>query len=337
MRKILFLLPLALWQYSFGQDTYNDYLHFYPIADDPNIKIRPINNYKYQHAEILFEANPIVRYNFINNYAKNLQNSEDRAFAFYLSYRPQLRMYTTLSLPVITPSNKLLGGTQQTWRMREEKDKLELLSFSLETGHFSNGQDDCAFARGVPDGSAACDSVYNLITSSTNLAEILNRRSGNFSTNLTELIINYRFYTITDHYRPKKMHSLNVGSIFYHDRLLGVFNIGGYSDEDIRIYGRWRFLLEYEYLWVFEGDENRRISGRLKVLRIQKPHNSVEPWRVEGTITYYPWEESKSLGIFADVNLGHDDYNFRFVDSGTMISLGIAWDQFPQPKLKRVF
>ena len=50
------------------------------------------------------------------------------------------------------------------------------------------------FLADFVDESAECRAIYNGLTPDTDLSEVLNRNSANFSTNLTELIVNYRYY-----------------------------------------------------------------------------------------------------------------------------------------------
>ena len=258
--KILFT-TLILFHCSqvFGQKAFNDFVQFYPIGEDPNIRL--MSSYTKQET-ILFEANPIVRYSFYNNFVKGLMDEDKQhTQAWYLSYRPQLRMYTDNSLPVRTPSYKILVGTQHLFRINSSNsERHNFLGFSLESGHYSNGQDGSAFSELFTDGSIQSDSIYNLISPSTKLSEILNRRSGNFSTNLTEVIINYRTYKLDDDNIPKQLFSFNLGYVLYHNRFLGIGNFGGFTQNDIKIYGRHRFLLGIEFMNVLEKLGNTRYS-----------------------------------------------------------------------------
>jgi hypothetical protein len=322
LRFILHLLACMAFAGSNAQGKgENDYLHFYPIGQGSNLCYKT----SYVKSEtILFEANPLVRYSFANNIKKGLANDSDHVRAWYISVRPQWRMYTDNSLPVKMPTNIALLGTQHLWRHK----KKNFLAVSLETGHYSNGQSGCAFAEGIEDGTAKCDSVYNLITDQTDLSRMLNRRNGNYSTNLTEVIANYRFNTLDDDEVPKAVHSISAGATFYHDKLfIFLFDIGGYSDADIKIYGRVRYHLGYERIKNFS--EGRRWSFAENIELIQKPHDSVNPFRSETIFTVYPHPLAKAFGYFLAYTFGHDNYNFRFVDSGHQVTFGITWTGFP--------
>jgi hypothetical protein len=113
--------------------------------------------------------------------------------------------------------------------------------------------------------------------------------------------------------------------------LLGFFDIGGYSAEDIRIYGRHRFSLGYEFMHNFLNKVRYTLSANSEY--IVNPHPSVEPWRIELQGTIYPF--NGEIGMFVKYIYGHDNYNYRFVDSGSQINLGFTWDWFAPFEIKR--
>ena len=78
---------------------------------------------------------------------------------------------------------------------------------------------------------------------------------------------------------------------------------------------------------------NRRCTLRQNLEYIQKPHKSVEPGRPETQFTFYPIKRNPRLGFFVSYIHGHDNYNFRFVDSGNQVAVGVSWDQFPPMQL----
>ena len=324
--SILFCITLS------AQKSFNDYIQSYPIGEDPNIRL--MTSYTKQE-NILFEANPILRLSVYNNFIKKLMDENKKhTQAWYVSFRPQLRMYTDNSLPVRTPSYRIFLATQHLFRLKTAKDyNVKFWGFSIESGHYSNGQDGCAFSEDFADEAMQCDSIYNTITSSTKLSNILNRRSGNFSTDLTELIFNYRTYKLDDENIPLQMHSFNLGYILYHDKFLGIGNFGGFTENDIKIYGRHRFLAGYEFMKVLKKFKEIRYSIKQNFELIHKPHNSVKPLRSESMLTIYPFPKSKALGFFLSYIYGHDNYNFRFVDSGHQGTFGISWNQFPPIQL----
>lgn len=300
------------------------YKQVYPIGEDADINGKPV---QIAPGKITFEGNPFVRYSFYNNIIRELGNNGTHGFAVYLNYLSPLRMYNVNSLPVQTPTNRLLLSTQHIFRRTADtEDTQQFFAFSFGTGHYSNGQPDCAFAEGIPDGSPQCDSVYQAITNSSNLSGLLNRRSGNFSTNLTKIFVSYRW----DRLKNDINHRSSVvegGLVFYHDKLLYLIPIGGYNDYDIKMYGRYRLHAGYEYMRVFD-QEYRRWSGALKLEYIVNPHEWVQPWRTDLRGNIYPFKCIPELGFFISLTFGHDNYNYRFVDSGTALSIGVTWDSF---------
>lgn len=328
MKIALLIASFLITTMAIGQKSFNNYAQFYPISDHPNVRLMTSHT---KQETILFEANPIVRYSVYNNFLKGLMDQfQTHTQAWYLSFRPQVRMYTNNSHPVKTPSYKVLLGTQHLFRIASPiETTCRFWGISAESGHYSNGQDRSAFSELYADGSKQSDSIYNLIKPETNLAEILNRQSGNFSTNLTEVILNYRTYKLDDDNMPKQLHCVNLGYVLYHNRFLGIANFGGYTPNDINIYGHHRLLLEYEFMKVLEQCNNTRFSIKQNFELIQKPHKSVNKLRSESTFTFYPFAKSKAIGFFASYIYGHDNYNYRFVDSGHQATLGITWSQFP--------
>ena len=55
-------------------------------------------------------------------------------------------------------------------------------------------------------------------------------------------------------------------------------------------------------------------------------HRSVDPYRLEGMVSVYPLKTD--MGFFARYTYGHNDYNYRFLDSFHRISFGVVWDWF---------
>ena len=316
-----------------AQRPERDYKQFYPIGDDPDIFYKT----SYTGSEtILFEANPVVRYSFYNNIHKNLlNNNKKKASALYVAFEPQLRMYTDISLPVKMPSYRIQLGFQGLYRAR----KNDFFSIGIESGHYSNGQSGCAFSELFKDGSYQCDSIYDLITDQTDLSGILNRASGNFSTNLTELFLNYRFNKIDENFeRPSRTHSVTLGLNIYHDRFWWIFDFGGYSDDDIRIYGRFRYTIGYSFIKLLKPEQpnSKRIALTENIEIISGAHPSVKAFRSVSTFVYYPIGKFKEFGVMMNYTYGHDNYNFRFVDHGSQFGVGLTWSSFPsfqiQPK-----
>lgn len=328
----LTLLVIALTPELFAQQADNHFLQFYPFAETPNI--RYISSYR-KDEKLLFEANPTVYYSFVNNFYKRLVNSTDdtTAFAVYAHWEPHLRMYNESSKPVKTPSSRIYLGTQFLFKLKSPVNpaRENFVGFMVESGHYSNGQSRGAFSEAVADQTAANDSVYALITPETNLSKILNRNSGNFSTNLTKILIGFRTYTFDDDNRPRKMHAFQAGVTHYHDKFWGMLNFGGYTEQDIEIYGKWRYHLGYEYMRVFKSfcDKNWRISFSHNIEIIQGAHPWVNPYRSETILNVFPFQNAQAFGLTFSFIAGHDNYNYHFVDSVRQFTAGITWALFP--------
>lgn len=323
------LFALLLLHNSKAQENSNNFVRYYPIGEDPNICYKT----SYVKSEtILFEANPNVRYSFYNNILRGLMKGRKYTQGWFLEFRPQIRMYVANSYPVRMPSYRIFIGTQHMFRLSDR----ELFAFSIESGHYSNGQNMSALSDKFADGSPESDSLYRMVNASTNLSKIINRYSGNFSTNLVEIILNYRINRYDKNRNPYKVHSFKIGTVIYQRRFWGVFPFGSYSKYDLMMYGKYRYLTGYEYIHVFKKGEGKRISIAENIELIQGAQASVNPIRCETTFTVYPFIKTNTLGFFISYIYGHDNYNLRFVDSGHQVAVGFSWSQFPPFQIKEM-
>jgi len=326
MKKIIFGIILSHIFVLQAQDIFNG---VYPIGDKPDIGFK--NSLRSDKESILFEANPILRMSLYNNILTRMMDDKPSAFAWYIAFRPQIRMYIDTSLPVKMPSYKIsILGYQHLWRFNVNRAivKAHILAISYESGHYSNGQSNCAFHEDFKDGSQDCINFYNTLNNETNLSDILNRNSGNFSTNFTEISIKNRsIFEFDSDLTPKSWLGYKLGFDIYHDKLLYLFNVGGYSDEDITIYGRARINASVEFMSNINKCGFDRYLIELKTGYITNPHKSVNQWRTE-LITNIYLEGENSFGFFVSGAYGHDNYNYRFVDSGFQVYAGINFDIF---------
>lgn len=324
---------------SLNRGSIINFVDFYPINTDPYIGWKSNMTDK---ETILFETNPEVRISLYNNFVAGMNEGRFHTSAYYIHFRPQLRMFSENSSPVKTISTPILLGTQHAFLFnRYQSDgtlddfKRSILSFSFETGHYSNGQKMGAFTEAYEDGSPESEAIYNTITPTTNLSDILNRNSGNFSTNLTEIRVNYRANKLDSNAIPVRTHSITFGGTLYHNRLLYLFNLGGYSANDIKIYGRIRLNAGYEYVNYLPFFRKVRYALAENIERIFNAHPFVEPMRFETSVTVYPFPEIGDLGFFLSHTWGHDNYNYRFVDSGHQFGIGASFSVFPPFTLKQ--
>jgi len=330
MNKVVFFITFIVVFTSFGQNTtsaednnaFNDY---YPIAVKPSFAYQSNMNSK---ESILFDAKPVVYYSVYNDMRRNMQETMYKpSDAIYFSFQPHIRMYAENSKPVKTPSYRILVGWQRLIKTKNNN----FFAWAIESGHYSNGQSGCAFLSGAVDESMECTDFHATITDESNLSDLLNRKNGNFSTNTTKLSLNFRFNNLNTFDKPYKVHSFTASWELYHNKFMGLFDFGGYTDFDINIYGRNRFGLGYEFVHVWKP--KLRYSFEQKFEMIQGAHPFVEPFRSETTFTLYPFD--RDIGIFASYIYGHDNYNYRFVDSGNQIAIGVSWDWFTPFQIKR--
>ncbi|WP_103070542.1 hypothetical protein [Aquimarina sediminis] len=305
--------------------TYSDFKEYYPIHVKPSISY--LSNTS-EFEDILFDAKPIVYYSFYNNMRHIMQNSDHKlSYAAYALFQPHIRMFSENSLPVKTPSYRLLFGFQGLVKTQNNN----FFAWALESGHYSNGQSGCAFGAGLEDESEECRQIHLTINDQSNLSALLNRTNGNFSTNITKLSANFRLNNLNKEDKPYKVHSFSVSWELYHNLMFGFIDKGGYSDFDIDIYGRNRFGFEYEFIHTYT--QKIRYSLGVKTEIIQGAHPFVEPFRGELNFTWYPF--NRDIGVFAAFITGHDNYNYRLVDSGNQFSVGITWDWFTPFEIKR--
>ncbi|MEM6721925.1 MAG: hypothetical protein AAF611_21535 [Bacteroidota bacterium] len=337
MNKAILLICLLIFQFNFGQTSEteqtststkkdaNAFNDFYPIAVQPSFGYLSNMN---EREDILFDAKPVVYYSIINTILENMQADENKAGnAFYITFQPHIRMYAENSKPVKTPSYRFLFGWQHMIKTKSNN----FFTWAFETGHYSNGQSGCAFLSGEEDESMPCTDFHATITDDSNLSALLNRTNGNFSTNTTKLTLNFRFNELNKANEPFKIHSFTASYELYHNLFVGLFDFGGYTDFDISIYGRHRFGAGYAYIHQYKP--KFRYSLEQKIELIQGAHPFVEPLRSETTVTFYPF--NPPIGIFITYVHGHDNYNYRFVDSGNQIGVGVSWDLFQPFQISR--
>ncbi|MEM9687401.1 MAG: hypothetical protein AAF934_10850 [Bacteroidota bacterium] len=304
--------------------AFNTFKGYYPIAERPTLSFGLGNN---DYEEILFDAKPNVYYGIINTMARRLA-ADNRSLgdAVYVTFQPHIRMYAENSKPVKTPSYKFLVGWQRLLRVGND----DFFTFVIESGHYSNGQSRCAFDPDLEDETEVCSALYATFTDQTDLAALLNRSTGNFSTNLTRLALNYRFNRFNASNRPTLIHSFTVNYRLLHNNFWGLFDFGGYAPHDIAIYGRHNIRASYEFIHSYK---KIRYSIMAQADVLPDAHASVEPLRLEGMAAIYPLDTD--MGFFVSYTYGHDNYNYRFLDSFHRLSFGVVWDWFRPFEIQR--
>ena len=321
-KLLSFFVPIAFLSFLSASaqinEDYRGFKDYYPISVRPFLSGGFGNN---PYETILLDAKPVVYYGIYNDIRESLtRDTIHPGDAIYISVQPQLRLYSGESKPVKTPSYKVLLG----WQRILSTSKDNFITAAIETGHYSNGQSGAAFSTEFDDGSDGSNEVYEMITDDTDLAALLNRSSGNFSTNLTRLSLNYRINHFDDTSgKPTEVHSFTLTYQLYHNRFMGLFKFGGYNKYDKEIYGRNQLEMGYEYVSHWKG---MRYSLGQRVLLHFNAHPSTKFYRSESTAILYPWDSD--LGFMAQFSFGFDDYNYRFVDSFPRLAIGVTWDWF---------
>ncbi|WP_420601736.1 hypothetical protein [Flagellimonas sp.] len=313
----------------------NVFKEYYPIHIKPSIGYASNMT---SLEDILFEARPVVNYSIHNNMMRVMQKYKRKpSNAVYFSFQPHLRMYSENSFPVKMPSYKILLG----WQRLYKTPRHNFFAWAIESGHYSNGQSGCPFLVGEEAESEACEEFLRSVGPNADLTALLNRRNANFSTNTTKITLNYRFNNLyqrkgrkTELSIPYKVHSVILGWELFHNNLLGLIDIGGYTDFDINIYGRNRFTVGYEFIHTYKS--RFRYAFKQELVLIDKAHNHVERLRSVTSFTLYPFRKAREIGFFINYIYGHDDYNYRLVDSGNQFGAGVNWDWFAPFEIRRV-
>ena len=304
---------------------------YYIIGDDASVNLNFSDNPNGDKG-ILFEAKPIVRYKLHNNIEDRLKDPTYRTLSSsYLLFSPHLRMYNENSEPVKMPSYRVAFGYQKAWKLKKKNPNYKgLIAFAGEHGHYSNGQSGCAFSNLYEDDSAPCNTIYNTINNNQNinLSSLLNRSNGHFQTNYTSLFLNYRTFKLKDRDSAfyHKSHSVSFKYTLFHRNVFLFVNYGGYSQNDIQIYGRHRFNIDYSYSCYGPKKTVLKFSQQLGF--IAGAHKSVTNYRSVTSLTFYPLPKHVNLGFKAAYVFGHDDYNIRFVDNVSQVTISAVFSPF---------
>lgn len=274
---------------------------------------------------ILFDAQPIARYHVYNDMSKKNLRVEEVGRAFYISFRPHIRMYNEQSKPVRTPSYKIALGTQWSKLYKRSENRAGQFSVSLESGHYSNGQPNCFLSEHFLDGTMECDSLYGSIANGQDITSLVNRSSGNFSTNWTELMFQHKWIRGDDeNYVENISHLLRLGYTHYHNRFIIFGKFGGYSENDIKLYGSHFFqgLYEYNSYFLFNNKPiDFLLSQSFDLVTNADPR--IPQLRAVTKVVVFPF--GSDLGLFGAIINGRDNYNIRFVDDVTQFQIGLTW------------
>ena len=310
--SILLLAVLCCFQLV-GQNR-NPFKSYLPIMDNTSFSWRsPMN----KNEALVFDAQPTLYYQFFNTY---LNQEKRNKHAIYAIFKTHIRMFQGESFPIKTPSYKGFFGYQHSFKWGNNHFNL-----ALETGHYSNGQSGCAWAENIKDGTDECKVARAAISDQDDLAKLLNRSSGNFATNLTRFSIQYVIPKIKESATKdlELAHRFTLGYSKNHKAFAFPFNFSS-GKGDIQIIGNQTISLSSESF--FSLNENFDLSIKNKLDYIDDVHPSINPWRYNFTVNFFPKEWVTAF--FMAFTSGHDNYNYRIVDSGNQFSVGVRWDLF---------
>jgi hypothetical protein len=248
--------------------------------------------------------------------------------AFTLTPMVRLRMFSTSSFPVRTPSYMPRPLVAQFFRAALVDGALGIDSpvglwgaTLIPWAHHSNGQDGCLYADQVGHGDGCVD------TAPPGAARAVNRQDGSFSTNYARLTGHYRHIRTDSPDRWVEMTgqcTFEAGVEVHPDDFL----MGDIAPEQASLYPQFR---------VHGGTEVAAVTGRgrwwqgrsslqlrAEYLRGTAPGVPAVRWQAEASHTRH----ATGWGLFARYFDGMDYYNLGFLDHRRWLQLGISFDLF---------
>lgn len=324
MKPTIFSFVLVIFTFLLSAQDKNPFQGYLPIREVTSLGWASAMN---ENEPILFEAKPTIYYQLYNTYnMENIESGEKVKQAFYLYFQSHFRMYQSLSLPVKTPSYRGYIGWQRTFNLPYNSQ----LTFAIETGHYSNGQSFSAWNEDIKDGTPQSDSIYKSIHDEDNLAEMLNRNSGNFSINNSKLEIQYVLPQKNGHNGKLLLHKLGA---YYNRNHTAFAMLLDYSngESDVQLVGKNEFAISYETF--LETDLSFRWSFKHQLSYLTQQHKSINPLRYQATFSIYP--KDWVTGFYVSYVYGRDNYNYRIVDSRNQFALGIHFDFYNLKQYRR--
>ncbi len=321
LKQFLFLTFIGFCTLLNAQkrNPFNSYL---PIMENSSVSWKsPMN----EEEDIVFDAQPTLYYQLYNTY---LNQEKKNKQAVYIVFKSHLRMYQERSLPVKTPSYIGFLGYQKSFKWGKNK-----LNLALETGHYSNGQSRCAWDANIEDGTEECKAAFDAITDNTDLAAIYNRNSGNFSINLSKIILQY----VIPQSKSKDVNNYAIAHRFNlmlgrnHENFAFLFDIGRENNGgDIQFVGDNFIQVATESF--FSASKKFDLSIKNELEYIHGTHPSINPWRYTFSVNVFPLDWVTAFQVA--FSSGHDNYNYRIVDSGNQFTIGVRWDLFDRSQYK---
>ncbi len=310
-----------------GKKVFDEEADYLALADAPIFLPRsylywgtPVGP-KYAREDLTFGLEYALHLPVYSNLRDQALNGKSWAGAVTLTFEGDLRMFNSESKPVRMPSYRPNLNGQLFYIWHRPAPVLVGLRFALE--HYSNGQEQCAFDRNLPDESDACRQATDAVA---NPARQLNRINGNFATN------GYIF-ELYGRIHQTNSKGVAIGHLSAGFGAFGMLQRGSLALEPYmrRLYGWGRLSLNLEAKkrmgW---ATMTARLSGTFYPSTDGSTPN--KSGIVEAVMAPY-W--LTGLGLFVRYYAGRDFYNAFFVDSIQQFALGIAWDGERPLKFKR--
>jgi hypothetical protein len=253
-----------------------------------------------------------------------------RSWSFSVTPMVRLRMFSTRSNPVRTPSFMPKFNLQFFWAslidpsLRLDSPIRIVALNAIPWGHHSNGQEGCLYTDQTMDANGSClDGVLPPGTRRTT-----NKVNGSFSTNYFRIWGAYRHMRLDDR-DPDGQLRANQMCTF----TLGVesnpqsFGPGTIPKEQKALYPTMRIISAVELSWreFRQSWLNGRMSGAMQVeyLRTVAPHLS--PWTFSAELSR-TLQRLGGWGLFLRYYRGMDYYNLGFLDDTRYVHLGLVFD-----------
>jgi hypothetical protein len=299
--------------------------------------------------KIVFEARPRLHFPLREFLDVTERLGDDQQFFWKLDvvFDPHIRMFQDVSVPVRMPSYRVfLAPTLMYVPATDVPDTgrraapRNFYALTVEHGHYSNGQEGCAFDAESKDGSDECMAVYANFDQ-IDLQQDLNRGSGEFSTNFVRAKVKYlRINNYGDEPNGGRYSRTEVtlSGTRLVNRILWA-DFGGYASDDTKFYPMNQVGLEVAYrfrhkpyppfswlpscMWV---DESRvGFEAHYKPSKA----SAVTPYNVAVFGNSFFRQDALGigrLGVGFKVEHGQDTYNLRLVDDITRVMVSLVLD-----------
>ncbi|HWO11912.1 MAG TPA: hypothetical protein VNN80_20605 [Polyangiaceae bacterium] len=278
---------------------------------------------------LIFEAGVAPHFFIYQGLSKRLASGVSGfAWALPFTFETTLRMFAVKSSPVRMPSYmpRIRAQLFYVWaptnsdRERRARSKqplsYQILGLNAGLNHHSNGQEGCRYQSVVADQTQCVDAEIS--PDSSELAELLNRRSADFATTYLSLAVDYQWG------------KLGPNDYIDHSWELGVqaeahpvkFLVGGMDQQTADTYGQLRIRLRGE---ATQSLGRWKLREQLNGTGALGGGSDVFPLTLiaEGAATR---PDHGGLGAIVRVVYGRDYYNAFFVDENFQFQIGVTFD-----------